>query len=239
MNKEQLLQQMETVVADVMKDFQSDFFQYDKPRIASLEFKFPAIWIVGASHTHCLEIGNYKDIFYTDERVRYDYLREPNPYYYFTDYSDCSKDRWFLITKSGLQPINREQAKAAIADYILPAVKSWELENGPLPKLSKVKVVMHGITFSRLKELFAEGQAHSDNSLRECLKQFHHYRRVSSDQHVKVYYNEKYNEFSFGEYVDGKCRLCGGIIFHGWPETGYQSNNSVQIDPRYGWSSHT
>lgn len=237
--KEKIIKQMEAVVADVMTDYQSDFFNYDKPRIESPEFKFPCIWIVGAMHTHRLELGNYQDFFYEAESMRYDYLRDSNPYAYFTDTTNYAKDYWFLVTENGLQSINREQAKSAIKDYVTPAVKAWERDNGPLPKLTKVPVYIHDTTFGKLKKLFAECQAHGDNSLMECLRRFHSHRRVSSDQCVKVYYNERYNEFSFGEYINGQCRMNGGIIFHGWPETGYEENGSVQLDPRYGWSSHT
>lgn len=35
--KEKIIKQMEAVVADVMTDYQSDFFNYDKPRIESPE----------------------------------------------------------------------------------------------------------------------------------------------------------------------------------------------------------
>lgn len=39
--------------------------------------------------------------------------------------------------------------------------------------------------------------------------------------------------------VDGLCGLAGGIIFHGFPESGYRENGSVQIEPAYGWQTHT
>lgn len=239
MNKEQLLQQMEAVVADVMKNYQSDFFQYDKPRIASPEFKFPAIWIVGESHAHRLELGNYKDLFFEAESVRYNYLREPNPYKYFLNESYFAKDKWFLITENGLQSINREQAKAAIEDYVTPAVKAWEEENGPIPRLTKVPVKFKGITFNELKALIADCRAHGDDSLLECFKRRQTSCRVAANQYAVITWHKSWNEFTFCEYVNDEEGLEGHIVFHGWPETGYQTNGAIQIDPRYGWSSHT
>lgn len=237
--KAELLAQMETVVAETMHHYQSDFFEIDKPRIESDDFKFPAIWIVGECHTHRLDLGNYKDLFFNCEGTRYDYLYNPNPFCYYLESSNYSRDKWFLITEAGLQPINREQAKAAIMDYVNPAVQEWISENGPLPKLTKVPVVLRNITISELKAMVAECRAHGNDSLMGCLMRFHQYTRVAANQYVEVIYNKPWNEFVFCQYINGKQGLVGGIIFHGWPETGYQTNGSVQIDPHFGWSTHT
>lgn len=46
--------------------------------------------------------------------------------------------------------------------------------------------------------------------------------------------------FSFAIYrKDGSLYMNGGIIFHGLPDTGYQQNGSVSVDPAYGWEIHT
>lgn len=230
---------MEAVVADVMRHYQSDFFNGDKPIIEGGTFKFPAIWIVGECHTHILLIGNYKDNFFEFEGTRYDYLYDHIPYSYFLSSGNYSRDKWFLITEAGLQSINQEQAKAAILDYVNPAVQAWVAENGPLPKLTKVPVKFNGITISKLKELVIDCRNHGNDSLMGCLMRFHQYARVAADQYVEVSYNNSYNEFGFCHYINGRPNTAGGIIFHGWPETGYQTNGSVQLDPHYGWSTHT
>ena len=49
-------------------------------------------------------------------------------------------------------------------------------------------------------------------------------------------------EHSFGfsdQRVNGQISLCGGIIFHGFPDEGYTENGSVMLSPSYGWSRHT
>lgn len=230
---------MEAVVADVMHRFQTDFFNYDKPQIEDANFKFPFIWIVGECHTHLLPLGKFRDMFFESEAVRYDYLRDRNPYSYYLDSVNYTEDYWFLGTESGLQSINREQAKAAIMDYISPAVQEWIAKNGPLPNKAKIPVIIRGITITKLKELVADCRNHDDDSLMECLKSFHNHRRVATDQHIEVYYNSNCGDFSFGKFINGECQLFGGIIFHGWPETGYQTNGSVQLIRHYGWSTHT
>lgn len=234
-----ILNQMEAVVNETMKHYKTDFFNHDKPRIASPEFKFPAIWIVGEAHTCRLELGNFKDLFNEAEIVRYHYVRDNNPYRYYCEDGFYKHDKWFLIQETGLQPITREQAVSAIYDYVNPAVQAWIAEHGPLPKDTKVPVKLHGISISELKELIQDCRNHDNDSLLSCMKRFHNFARISSDQRIEIYYNKAWNEFTFCEYVGDKQRLVGGIIFHGWPETGYKQNGACQIDPHYGWSSHT
>lgn len=234
-----ILKQMKAVVADTMTSFQSDFFDYDKLQIEGQEFKFPAIWIVGKSHTHLLRIGNYKEYFFEAESVRYDYLYDRNPFSYFFASTSYAQDKWFLITESGLQLINQKQAKAAIMDYVNPAVQEWIAQNGPLPKLTKVPVKLNGITISKLKELVADCRRHGNDSLMGCLMRFHQYARVAANQCVSVTYHDHSNQFTFCHWINGNMKTLGGIVFHGWPETGYEINGSVQIEPHYGWSSHT
>lgn len=229
---------MEEVVIKTMKRFQSDFYKYDEPRIANSDFKFPAIWIVGESYTHLLELGNYRDAFFDCASVRFDYLRQHNPYQYYLTDNYFAKDKWFLITEDGLQPTTREQANTTIMDYVLSAVCAWE-EHNSLPTLTKVPIKFKNITLSELKALIADCHAHGNNSLFDCFKIRQNTRRIADDQSVTIIYRKKLNEFIFHEYVDGNIRLVGGIIFHGWPETGYEINGAVQIAPTYGWSSHT
>lgn len=55
---------MSNIVADVMTSFQSDFENFDRPYIENADSsKFPMIWIVGKSHTHLLNLGEYEEHF--------------------------------------------------------------------------------------------------------------------------------------------------------------------------------
>ena len=239
MNKDNILQQMADVVEATMTNYKSDFYNVDKGIIESKEFKFPVIWIVGQSHTHMFQLGNFKDAFFAWESLRYDYLRNSNPWSYFFNEKLYTKDKWFLITGNGLQPINLDQAKAAIKDYVTPAVNAWVKEHGPLSRLTKVQVKFKDITFNELKALIADCRAHGNDSLLECFKMRHKSCRVADDQFYVITWHKAWNEFTFCEYINGNAGLAGHIVFHGWPETGYQTNGAIQLDPRYGWSSHT
>lgn len=48
------------------------------------------------------------------------------------------------------------------------------------------------------------------------------------------------HSFCFALYrEDGSLWMNGGLIFHGFPESGYKTNGSVQLSGSYGWASHT
>lgn len=229
---------MAEVVEETMEAFQSDFYKYDKATIMFEGFKFPFIWIVGKSHTHMMKLGNYKEIFFQCENIRYDYQRCHNPWSYFLTESYYAKDKWFFVSEEGLREIDRNQAKNIIMDYVNPVVEQWKAENGPLPKLTKIPIKLNGISNDSLKALIYDGHAHGDDSLLQCLKA-RRTPRVAKDHYVEITYDSGWNEFWFSEQVNGQTRICGAIKFHGWPETGYMTNGSIQIDPHYGWSSHT
>ena len=237
--KSDILNKMAEIVANTMTSFQSDFEQYDRPYIESGDAKFPLIWIVGSSHTFLLRLGEYKERFLGNERVRWAYINGDNTFDSYIDYYKHDNDKLFLITESAISEINISQARSAIQDYVRPAVHAWIEQNGPLPKKTKVTVKIQNISVAKLKELISECWKHNDNSLLLCLKRFHQYMRVAADQYITVSYNPGCNEFTFWETINGKTGLVGGIVFHGWPESGYQSNNSVQLTPQYGWATHT
>lgn len=231
---------MTEIVESTMTDYKSDFYDWDKPFIESEACcTLPAIWVVGKLHTRMLKIGNYYEWFFNEESFRYAYAAGDDGFTWLFD-SRCwdKSDKVFLITESDVCEITVDQAKSAIKDYVTPAVHEWIKLNGPLDK-PKVHVNLHNITSTQLKAMVKECRDHNNDSLMSCLKRFHQYRQVAKHHVVDVYYNPGWNEFSFVERINGKEHLAGGIIFHGWPETGYQTNNSIQIDPHYGWSIHT
>lgn len=186
MNKDNILQQMADVVEATMGNYKSDFYNVDKGIIEGEVFKFPFIWIVGKCHTHMFQLGNYKDDFFASESYRYDYLRNPNPWEYFFNEKLYQRDKWFLVTENGLQSINLDQAKAAIKDYIAPAVNAWVNEHGPLPKLTKVPVKFNDAVLSELKSLIADCRLHGNDSLLDVFKRRQKSCRVADDQ-VEIY----------------------------------------------------
>ena len=229
---------MSNIVADVMTSFQSDFENFDRPYIENAyNSKFPMIWIVGKSYTYLLHLGEYEENFRENEVARYAYVQGGNPFFSFLD--ALGGDHLFLIEPDGVREITEKQVREVCRDIVTSVAEKWMKENGPLPTRVQVPVKFFNITLSKVKELIRECEAHNDKSLIEIFRRFHNYRRVATDQYIQISYNPGYNEFTFCEYTNGKQGLVGGIIFHGWPETGYMVNGSYQMEPTYGWSSHT
>lgn len=233
-----IIECMSNIVADIMTNFQSDFEKYDRPYIENADSsKFPMIWIVGESHTYLLCLGEYEAKFIEDEVIRLAYVQGGNPFFSYFDAVDG--DHIFLIEPDGVREITEKQAREVCRDIVTPVAEKWIKENGPLPTRVQVPVKFFNITLSKIKELIRECEAHNDNSLIEIFRRFHNYRRVAKDQYIQISYNPRYNKFTFCEYTNGKKGLVGGIVFHGWPESGYQENYSKQLIPFYGWQSHT
>lgn len=65
-----------------------------------------------------------------------------------------------------------------------------------------------------------------DASLRECVDRLSHYTRFAVDHYVEVYGDFAKNSFGFCEWMNGKQRLAGGIIY-----SDYRNENR--------WSIHT
>ncbi len=92
-----------------------------------------------------------------------------------------------------------------------------------------------------LRNAFDLAYEHNDKTLERCVMRLVKYSIQPWCERVMLrkdsfgdncFYFECYDE-------NGNCGLNGGIIFHGFPESGYRQNGSVQIDPSYGWQIHT
>ena len=236
-----IIKAMSNIVADIMVSFQSDFEKFDRPYMENAkQTSFPFIWIVAKSHTYLLALGEYDQFSNNDKATRFSYVIEGEPFTFYLDKKD-KDDHIFLITEDEIREITAQQGKAIVKDIVTPTIVNWKANHGPLPSKHQVRMPMkfHNISLSKIKELIHDCEAHNDSSLINAFRSFHRYRRTATDQYVEIVYCPHYNEFIFCQYTNGKQGLTGGIVFHGWPESGYQKNNAVQLTPRYGWSKHT
>lgn len=236
-----ILNKMADIVVKTMTAFQSDFEKYDKEYITKEGVNaFPFLWMVHKSHTYLIRLSEIRKDYFESERLRYDIAQGCSwiHAYLWPTGMKVTEDIYF-VTKDNVTQISLEQARNIARDSIKTAVAAWEQEYEKLPTKFKVSVEIGGISLSKLKGLIQDCRSHNDDSLLNCMKRFHNYRQQAKDHNVSVWYNEYCNEFSFAEMVNGECRLNGAIVFHGWPESGYRKNNSVQLTPKYGWASHT
>lgn len=203
-----LISKMAHIVAPNKMLCQWDFYVYDMKYIESENCRFPMIWIVGEQHCHLLKIGQYRDSFFNKQVFRSAYAQGNDTFSnYFDPQSFDPEDKVYLIEEKGLSLISREAALNAIKDYVIPAVKEWKEKYGALTK-SKVKVHLHNISISALKEKIA-----ASPSLLSVLKRFHNYLQVSDNHQVDVYYRASGNYFFFAEVIDGRDNLVGSINY--------------------------
>lgn len=240
--RKDIVVQMETIVNKKMTSHQSDFTEYDRKTIENAkDWQFPMVWIVRSGGTDLLSLGEAAEMFIKNEYYRYDYVNK-SPYIPSTiaSMNDIYHEgaSFYIIDLEGVRKSDYKACMEVYRDIMTPVVEKWEKEHGKLPK-PKMKVMFRGITFSELKELIRDCEKHSGTSLLTVLKRFRNYSQYSADHYIDVCYYRRDNEFAFSEMFNGKPRLCGGIIFHGWAETGYQENFSVQLSPSYGWAMHT
>lgn len=79
-----------------------------------------------------------------------------------------------------------------------------------------------------------------DKTFGECMLRMMSYCTLPGVKETNIYTAYDKHCFYFEiKREDGSLYMNGGIIFHGFPETGYQQNGSVQLDRTWGWSIHT
>lgn len=236
-----ILNKMAEIVANTMTSFQSDFEKYDKEYIIKKGVEaFPFLWMVAPTHTYLLKFANFKETFWGNEAFRYSIVQQNSCYHAYL-YPSCGKviEKIYYATVDGLREVNEKQAREIMRDIITPIIIDWEEKHEKIPTKSKVRVEFRGISIGFLKELVLDCRNHGNDSLMECLKYFHNYRQSAKNHKIIVKWSSFNKQFYFHEVINGRKRMCGGIVFHGWPETGYQINNSVQLIPQYGWVIHT
>ncbi len=100
-------------------------------------------------------------------------------------------------------------------------------------------------TRKRLSQCLQLEREHDDKSLHNAIHKLLDWElnaiERGEDMEVRISNDFCENCFLFSEvYKDEPSRgISGGIIFHGYPDEGYKVNGSIQIDPAYGWHTHT
>lgn len=92
----------------------------------------------------------------------------------------------------------------------------------------------------RFKEAMKLSREHYDKTFGNCMMRLLSY--LTWDNAAVVRLRRDWDDYCFQFVVmdeNGNVLLNGGVIFHGFPESGYKQNGSVQLEPSYGWQIHT
>ena len=79
-----------------------------------------------------------------------------------------------------------------------------------------------------------------DESLKNCVWNLMNW--CQGDPNATIHISSDFGEHCFFfQDIDGNGNvgICGGIVYHGNPKSGYKQNGSVQLTPSYGWQIHT
>lgn len=239
--KWQIIRQMSETVCDVMRSYQIDFYSKDLNLLHDYEGEF--IWQVSPTHTHLSLIDPNKMVkdMETNEYALYDYARN-DTWAAACLNCRCSDELIFYYDgKSDMMvQIERDKAIATYNERKDEAIAIYKQQVGVLPSDLKVRIEFAS------KEVRSEfikqvkyAQEHEDGSLMDCVKHFQKYPKHTHDHKFVIYKDMCERCFQFTEYLNGRVGLHGGIIFHGYPKEGYKQNGSCQIEPSYGWSTHT
>lgn len=104
----------------------------------------------------------------------------------------------------------------------------------------KMKIVFSSIKVrAEIKKQLQYAEEHNDKSLINCLRRFRNWTYLGDNHQIRISKDWAERSFFFSEEKGEKIGICGGIIYHGYPEEGYKTNLSIQLTPNYGWSIHT
>lgn len=240
---QEIIRRMKNVAADLMGDHaRKDFEKYTLETVNSPELALPAIWCVGKSDDAILQLPFFRESFFGIEGVRYWFARGNGPWDYYLKYHH-SDWHYFLITGNSMTEITQSQAYNASKDYIQPVIHDWVEAHGPLPKGRKLdlKFEFSGLTFTEFKALLHEHDGEKGfRPLLTVLKQFRQWGKVCAGHGIRFRFDRRDKIFYFGEFGrnDG-CGVRGAVVYHGSEGEGYSQNGSVQIEPNFGWASHT
>ena len=92
----------------------------------------------------------------------------------------------------------------------------------------------------QLKKAMELSREHNDKTLQSCLYRLMSFYCWEGVEKVVLYKDWCEHSFTFTAYnEDGTVAINGGLIFHGFPDSGYRESGSVCIEPTYGWQIHT
>lgn len=154
---------------------------------------------------------------------------------------DCGSPKYYLHygDSEELVESNLQQVSMFTNQLYDSAVKRWKELGNNFPTQLTIGSINFLCEDSYVKEQLAYAEQHDDNSLKNIFESFKKRPRCNDSHEITVSRDFAERSFIFTEFIGGKHKLSGGIIFHGYPDEGYKENYSVQLSQTFGWSIHT
>lgn len=186
-------------------------------------------WVTSTSNPRCHPITSLETgLEWLVKKIQYHYNEAKQD----CDIFFCEDDYGAIAYKAGVLPTKEvcQFISGHEQIYCSESLVRWRLQN-EFPELRTRVSIQCLSRFQRIWE-FAKSIQMTD-SLMDC------FNRLSNwNNQVVIASDFIDNCFVFYENIDNG--VCGGIVFHGAPESGgYKENGSVMLSPAYGWSIHT
>lgn len=217
--KQEIIKQMNQVVADVMTSFQSDFHKYDMELLENYDERF--LWFVAPSHTHLARIGenHLNEIVSTEEGLYAVVKRNVTADVCLA--VDNSEELVFYYDGDKLEKVTRVEAKRLWEAVRSWSLYSWQLQNGmcALPNDFTIPLEL-SCSFAYLKDQLKYAREIGTTTLVDTLKRFKHYQKINSTHKCVIGKDFSQHSFTFAFiYTDSrtgeeKCSLNGGLLYY-------------------------
>lgn len=218
----------------------TDFEEYDVPSLECCNEPF--FWMVRKNGTSLTHIGPSIAKYFESETRRMCVMRSKLCLLSSITYWNDKIAKYFYYDGLLLREITKEQVPEifisiwgeAIEKMIQEHESEYRCVNEPLE-------VCFGSseTQSKLNESLKFAQSNNDDSLQKCIDRLQNRVRCAINHYIKIYSDFEKHCYEFAEFVNGECRMRGGIIYHGSPNEGYKENGNIQMQRTYGWQIHT
>lgn len=216
MTTKQLIEKMRSELYDT-HFCKQDFEKYDVARIS--ECREPFLWEVYENGTHLAMIGPTTILgWLKTESLRMQLFRDCCAPISVISYQQSLKDRK-LFYFDGLSFVQIEHGKVLeLYDNLWGNTIRKEFDNHPeeVDMVNKpLKLVFSEGALQRKLECEKKQRELGNDSFTKCLQRLEKWTRMAVDHEIRIGLDFCDLSFTFGEYVNGKLRINGGIIFHG------------------------
>lgn len=216
MTTEQLIEKMRSELYDT-HFCKQDFEKYDVESIT--ECCEPFLWEVYENGTHLVQIGPTAMFrWLEDESYRLHLFRHSDaPIATLTDKRPSEDCKLFYFDGLSFVQIEYEQIHELYNNLWANTVKKECDKHPEEVKIASapLKLVFSEGALQRKLECEEKQRELGNDSFTKCLQRLEKWTRMAVDHEIRIGLDFCDLSFTFGEYVNGKLRINGGIIFHG------------------------
>lgn len=196
-----------------------DFEKYDFKTLQNIDEPF--FWMVREHGTSLCCIGVSQLLkWFGNEQSRFMLMQDNTTAIQSILYWNDSTAKYFYYDGWRLHRVPKDDVKEIFMNVCGVAIKQMIAEHPEEAMVANQPLKLEICESARnaLEEAKALANDLHDSSLKNCLKDLTLYRRIAIDHVIQIYGDFTKHSFGFSEYVNGKVRLSGGIIYSEYSE---------------------